>query len=53
MDAISATLRGDDDGSFAGAVGAADLDTVNPLYFTQLAMTNPGISSSQFRVYPT
>lgn len=46
-------LRGDVDGSFGGAPGALDLDVVNPGYFTQLLTEHPGLSLSQFGIYPT
>ena len=44
-------LSGDVDGSYAGALGAADLDTTQPDYFTALVAAHPGLSLAQFGVY--
>ena len=43
-------LRGDVDGSFAGAAGAADLDQLQPTYFADLA-TDKQIDPAQFGIY--
>ena len=47
-------LRGDVDGSFAGATGAQDLDTdtTHVNYFTLLLAAHKELSPSQFGVYP-
>jgi hypothetical protein len=44
-------LRGDVDGSFAGACGAQDLDEVQPGYFTALVADNPALNLAQFGIY--
>ena len=44
-------LRGDVDGSYAGAVGALDLDATQPNYFQSLVQVT-GLSLTQFGVYP-
>lgn len=44
-------LRGDVDGSYAGALGALTLDTSQPDYFLNLSAAT-GLSLSQFGVYP-
>ena len=44
-------LRGDVDGSFAGASGAQDLDEVQPGYFTALVADNPALNLAQFGIY--
>jgi hypothetical protein len=43
-------LAGDVDGSFLGATGALDLDTLQANYFTDLT-TGHGLSLTQFGVY--
>jgi hypothetical protein len=47
-------LRGDVDGSYAGATGALDLDTdaTHKDYFSLLLATHKELSPSQFGVYP-
>ncbi len=47
-------LRGDVDGSYAGAAGALDLDTdtTHANYFTLLLAAHKELSPSQFGVYP-
>ncbi len=45
-------LTGDVDGSYAGASGAVDLDTIEPTYFTSLVDNNPGLNLTQFGIYP-
>jgi len=45
-------LRGDVDGSYAGAAGASDLDVVQPTYFTDLIAGHTGLSLPQFGIYP-
>ena len=47
-------LRGDVDGSYAGAAGALDLDTdaAHANYFTLLLAAHKELSPSQFGVYP-
>jgi hypothetical protein len=47
-------LRGDVDGSYAGATGAQDLDTdtTHVNYFTLLLAAHKELSPSQFGVYP-
>lgn len=47
---LVAVLRGDVDGSFAGAPGAQDLDQLRPGYIGQLISGN-GLDPSQFGVY--
>ncbi len=44
-------LSGDVDGSFAGAVGAQDLDVVQPGYFTALLGQHPELDAAQFGVF--
>ncbi len=46
-------LRGDVDGSYAGAAGALDLDTeaVHANYFTLLLATHKELSPAQFGIY--
>ena len=44
-------LRGDVDGSYAGAPGSQDLDVVQPTYIADLARDH-GLQLSQFGVYP-
>ena len=44
-------LRGDVDGSFAGATGALDLDEVQPDYFTALVLEQPALNLAQFGIY--
>jgi Ca2+-binding RTX toxin-like protein len=44
-------LRGDVDGSFAGATGALDLDEVQPDYFTALVLEQPDLNLAQFGIY--
>ncbi len=43
-------LRGDVDGSFAGAAGSLNLDVLQPNYLHDLAL-QPGLNLSQFGVY--
>ena len=43
-------LSGDVDGSFAGAAGALDLDTLQSTYFNNLTSSH-GLNLSQFGVY--
>jgi hypothetical protein len=43
-------LSGDVDGSFAGAAGALDLDTLQGTYFNNLTSSH-GLNLSQFGVY--
>ena len=43
-------LRGDVDGSFAGATGAQDLDVTQPAYFTSLSVAQ-GLNLNQFGIY--
>ncbi len=45
-------LSGDVDGSYAGAAGAPDLDITNSSYFNTLVQNHPGLSLSQFGIYP-
>ena len=45
-------LRGDVDGSYAGALGAQSLDTNQAGYFTALVAAHTDLSASQFGVYP-
>ena len=45
-------LRGDVDGSYAGAPTAQSLDLSQPGYFSALVETHPGLSLAQFGVYP-
>ena len=45
-------LRGDVDGSYAGAPGAQSLDTNQAGYFTALIAAHTDLSASQFGVYP-
>lgn len=49
---LVAYLSGDVDASFAGGAGAQDLDATQPDYFTALIAAHPGLSLSQFGVYP-
>jgi Ca2+-binding RTX toxin-like protein len=44
-------LSGDVDGSFAGAVGALDLDARDTGYFTALVASHQGLNLTQFGVY--
>jgi hypothetical protein len=44
-------LRGDVDGSFAGAAGALDLDDAQPGYFTALVAEQPALNLAQFGIY--
>ena len=44
-------LRGDVDGSFAGASGALDLDDAQPGYFTALVAEQPALNLTQFGIY--
>ncbi len=44
-------LRGDVDGSFAGAAGALDLDDTQPGYFTALVAEQPALNLAQFGIY--
>ena len=44
-------LRGDVDGSFAGAAGALDLDATQPGYFTALVAEQPALNLAQFGIY--
>jgi len=44
-------LRGDVDGSFAGAAGALDLDTTQPEYFNTLVTYYPALNLAQFGIY--
>jgi Ca2+-binding RTX toxin-like protein len=44
-------LRGDVDGSFAGAAGALDLDDTQPGFFEALVADNPALSLAQFGIY--
>jgi hypothetical protein len=44
-------LRGDVDGSFAGATGALDLDEVQPGYFTALMLEQPALNLAQFGIH--
>ena len=44
-------LRGDVDGSYAGAAGALDLDTTQSNYFTTLVTSQAGLNHSQFGIY--
>jgi hypothetical protein len=44
-------LRGDVDGSFAGASGAQDLDDTQPGYFTALVADQPALNLAQFGIY--
>jgi hypothetical protein len=44
-------LRGDVDGSFAGASGALDLDDAQPGYFTDLVADQPALNLMQFGIY--
>ena len=44
-------LRGDVDGSFAGAVGALDLDVTQPGYFGALVNDNIVLNLAQFGIY--
>jgi hypothetical protein len=44
-------LRGDVDGSFAGATDALDLDEVQPDYFTALVLEQPALNLAQFGIY--
>ena len=44
-------LRGDVDGSYAGAPGALDLDTTQSGYFTTLVTSHAGLNLSQFGIY--
>ena len=44
-------LRGDVDGSFAGAAGALDLDGAQPGYFTDLVADQPALNLAQFGIY--
>ena len=46
-------LRGDVDGSYAGATGALDLDTdaAHANYFTLLLATHKELSPAQFGIY--
>ena len=44
-------LRGDVDGSFAGAAGALDLDGAQPGYFTDLVAAQPALNLAQFGIY--
>ena len=44
-------LRGDVDGSFAGASGALDLDDAQPGYFTDLVAEQPALNLAQFGIY--
>ena len=44
-------LRGDVDGSFAGAVDALDLDVQQPGYFAALVTDNTGLNLAQFGIY--
>ena len=45
---LVAYLSGDVDGSYAGAVGAADLDVTQPGYFATLVGNHPELDLSQF-----
>ena len=45
-------LRGDVDGSYAGAPGAQSLGTNQAGYFTALIAAHTDLSASQFGVYP-
>ena len=45
-------MRGDVDGSFAGAPGAQSLDLTQAGYFTALIAAHTDLSASQFGVYP-
>ena len=45
-------LRGDVDGSYAGAPTAQSLDLSQPDYFSALVQAHPGLSLAQFGVYP-
>jgi large repetitive protein len=47
---IVGILSGDVDGSFAGAGGAIDLDTINANYFTNLTQAT-GLNFTQFGIY--
>jgi hypothetical protein len=44
-------LTGDVDGSYAGAVGASDLDVIQPDYIATLVGSHPELSLGQFGVY--
>jgi hypothetical protein len=44
-------LRGDVDGSFAGAAGALDLDDTQPGFFEALVADNPALNLAQFGIY--
>jgi hypothetical protein len=46
-------LRGDVDGSYAGATGAQSLDISQPGYFSALIAAHSDLSASQFGVYPS
>ena len=46
-------LRGDVDGSYAGAPGAQSLDLTQAGYFTALLAAHTDLSASQFGVYPS
>ena len=46
-------LRGDVDGSFAGAAGALGLDALQSGYFTALVLDQPALNLAQFGIYVT